>query len=91
MKTIQVRLPKRLIQEIEVEVKNGNYENKSDYIRNKLRFEQTIGKLIGLLPNKGDSVKEVREIRKKLSREVENIKTPEEIKKYLDELNKLIE
>ena len=60
-------------------------------VQEQLSSKRDFSDLIGLLPNKGDSVKEVREIRKKLSREVENIKTPEEIKKYLDELNKLIE
>ena len=83
-KTIQVRLLENIFKEIETEVKKGNYESKSDYIRSNLSFKRDFKDLIGLLPNTGDSVKEVREIRKKLSKE---IKTIEDFKK----LNELIE
>lgn len=81
MKTIQVRLPENIIKDIEKEVKEGNYESKSDYIRSKLKFEKVIDQLIGTMPNNGDSVKQVREYRKK-----HPIKSFEDIKK----INELI-
>lgn len=82
MRAIQVRLPENIIKEIDKEVKKGNYENKSDYIRSKLRYERAIDQLIGIIPNTGDSVKEVREYRKK-----HPIKSWEDIER----INKLID
>ena len=80
MKIIQVRLPENIIKDIEKEVDAGNYESKSDYIRNKLRFEKAIDQLIGTMPNNGDSVKQIREYRKKHPiRSFEDIKTFDEL------------
>ena len=68
MELMQVRLPEKLIQEVNNFVKKGIYSTKSDVIRDAIR-RLTLEKMIGILPNTGDSVKEVREIRKKLSKE----------------------
>ena len=46
-----------------------------------LLIKLTLDKMIGIIPNNGDSVKEVRKIRKKLSKQ----------KFDLDEINKLID
>jgi Arc/MetJ-type ribon-helix-helix transcriptional regulator len=78
MSVTQVRLPEGLDKELDVLVKTGIYTNKSDVIRDALR-RLILEKQIGSMPNTGDSVKEVREIRKKLSKE----------KFDLDEINKL--
>lgn len=82
MELVQVRLPKGLIQDLNKIVKKGHYVNKSDVIRDairKLSLLTSIEKQIGTIPNTGDSVQEVREIRKKLSKDEFNI----------DEINKL--
>lgn len=61
-------MPKGLKEEVEALVKKGIYANKSEAVREALRklFWEDI---IGSIPNDGDSVKQVREIRKKLSKE----------------------
>ncbi|MDD3083411.1 MAG: ribbon-helix-helix domain-containing protein [Candidatus ainarchaeum sp.] len=66
MVLVQARLPKKLVKEIDKIVNFGNFENKSDFIRGAIRkmvFEEQL-KSISL---EKSSVKEVREIRKKLS------------------------
>ncbi|MBU0470150.1 MAG: ribbon-helix-helix domain-containing protein [Nanoarchaeota archaeon] len=67
MTIAQVRLPEGLIQEVDKLVHKGLYINKSDVIRDALR-KLILEKQIGSIPNTGDSVKEIREIRKKLSK-----------------------
>ena len=78
MAVTQVRLPEGLIKEVDALVERGLYANKSDVIRDAVR-KLVLEKQIGTIPNTGDSVKEVRKIRKILSRE----------KIDLDEINKL--
>jgi Arc/MetJ-type ribon-helix-helix transcriptional regulator len=80
MSVTQVRLPEGLEKELDVLVKRGLYSNKSDAVRDAVR-RLILDKQIGSIPNTGDSVKEIREIRKKLSKE----------KFDLDEINKLAE
>ncbi|MDD5086606.1 MAG: ribbon-helix-helix domain-containing protein [Candidatus Nanoarchaeia archaeon] len=78
MTVTQVRLPKGLVKEMNKLVSKGFYTNKSDVVRDAIR-RLIIESQIGSIKNTGDSVKEVREIRKKLSKEKFN----------LDEINKL--
>ena len=80
MSVTQVRLPDGLIEEVDKLVDKGFYTNKSDAIRDAVR-RLVLNKQIGSIKDTGDSVKEVREIRKKLSKE----------KIDLDEINKLAE
>ena len=79
MAVTQVRLPKGLIQEVDRLVHKGIYTSKSDVVRDALR-RLMLQQQIGSVKNTGDSVKEVREIRKKLSKE----------KIDLDEINSLV-
>jgi len=72
MAVTQVRLPEGLIKEIDKLVNKGFYTNKSDVIRDAIR-KLVLEKQIGSIPNTGDSVKEVRKIRKKLSKEKFNL------------------
>lgn len=74
----QVRLPEGIVQEVDRLVERGLYTNKSDVIRDALR-KLILEKQIGSVPNTGDSVKEIRTIREKLSKE----------KIDLDEINAL--
>jgi len=69
----QVRLTKGLIEKIDNLVQRGYYPNKSDAIRDAVR-RLVWEKEIGTLPNTGDSVQEVREIRKVLSKEKFDLK-----------------
>ena len=80
---VQARLPKGLVKEMDAKVKKGDYSSRSDVIKTAVR-KLSWSDLIGIIPNTGDSVKEVREIRKKLSKE---IKTKEDFLK----LNKLLD
>ena len=68
MSITQVRLPEGLIKKVDKLVDKGLYTNKSDVIRDAVR-KLVLEKQIGSIPNTGDSVKEVRDIRKKLSKE----------------------
>lgn len=68
---IQVRLPEAQVKMLDNQVKNGVYASRSEAIRDALR-----GKFwgVGTIPNTGDSVKEVRAIRKELSKKKWTIK-----------------
>lgn len=73
MQMTQVRLTKGLIDRIDELVQRGYYPNKSDAIRDAVR-RLVWEKEIGTIPNTGDSVQEIREIRKKLSKEKFDLK-----------------
>ena len=62
-------------------------------ISDKLNSGRDFSDMIGLLPNTGDSVKEVREIRRRDSEKLKglDLNDPKVVKKLVDELNKLIE
>jgi len=78
MQIVQARLPSTLVKEINALVKTGRYTNKSDVIRDAVR-KLTIESHIGSIPDTGDSVKEVRGIRAKLSKQVKSFDDVEEI------------
>ena len=67
MTVAQVRIPEGLVSEVNKLVKRGFYSSKSDVIRDAIR-KLVLEKQIGSIPNTGDSVKEVRKIREKLSK-----------------------
>ena len=79
MDTLQIRLTPEIVKRIDNLVDIGIYSNRSDVIRDAVR-KLVLDKMIGILPNTGDSVNEIREIRRKLSKE----------KFDLNELNKLV-
>jgi len=83
MDTIQARIPKGLIREIDLLVDKGLYANKSDVVRDAVR-RLAIKRMIGIIPNTGDSVKEIRKIRKKLSKEIKSFSDIEEINKLIE-------
>ena len=68
MDTLQIRMNPELLKRIDLMVKTGIYSNRADVIRDAVR-RFIWEKEIGSIPNKEDSVKQVREIRKKLSKE----------------------
>jgi len=78
MELMQVRLPENLITELDRFVKKGYYASKSDLVRDAVR-RLVLERQAGSIPDTGDSVQEIRAIRKKLSKEDLNV----------NELNKL--
>ncbi len=68
----QVRLPRGIINEVDKLVKKGLYTNKSDVIRDAIR-KLILEQQIGSLKNNLDSIKEVKTIRQKLSKEKINL------------------
>ena len=83
MDTVQVRLSHGLIESMDDLVDTGIYSSRSDVVRDAVR-RLVLDKLVGIIPNTGDSVKEMREIKKKLSKEIKSFKDIEEINKLID-------
>lgn len=68
MDTMQIRMGQGLIQRVDALVKTGIYSNRSDVIRDAVR-KLVLNELVGIIPNKGNSVERIRNARKKLSKE----------------------
>lgn len=83
MEVTQVRLPEGLVKEMDKLVKIGFYTNKSDVLRDAVR-RLISDKLSGIIPNTGDSVKEIRLLRNKLSAKVKSYKDAEKLNKLVD-------
>ncbi len=77
MDTLQVRLSHGIVEKVDDLVETGMYASRSDVIRDAVR-RLILDKLVGIIPDTGDSVEEVKEIRKGLSKEKFNL---EEINK----------
>ncbi len=73
MELVQVRLPKKLVEAIEQHIDGKFYASRSDIIRDALR-KFMLDKVIGIIPDTGDSVEEVRRIRRELSKKERGIK-----------------
>jgi len=73
MTVTQVRMPDGLMKEVDKLVNKGLYANKSDAVRDAVR-KMILEKYVGIIPNTGDSVKEIREIRKILSKQTHSLK-----------------
>ncbi len=80
MDTCQVRLSHGLVEKIDSLVETGVYSSRSDVLRDAVR-RLVLDKMAGILTNTGDSIKETKELRKKLSKE----------KFDLEEINKLVD
>ncbi|MEK6863290.1 MAG: ribbon-helix-helix domain-containing protein [Nanoarchaeota archaeon] len=83
MDTVQVRLSHGLVESMDSLVDTGIYSSRSDVVRDAVR-RLVLNNLIGIIPNTGDSVKEMREIKKKLSKEIQSFKDVEKINKLID-------
>jgi len=68
METMQIRMNEQLVKELDKVVKSGFYANKADVIRDAVR-RFVWANQVGIIRNTGDSVKEIRKIREKLSKE----------------------
>ena len=67
MDTIQVRLAHGVVKKIDELVETGIYSSRSDVLRDAVR-RLVIDKLVGILQNDGNSVKQIKELRRKLSK-----------------------
>lgn len=68
MDTFQIRMNPGLVKRIDALVKVGVYANRSDVIRDAVR-RFVWEKEVGSITSKGNSVKQIKEIRRKLSQE----------------------
>ena len=78
MDTMQIRMGQGLIQRVDTLVGTGIYSSRSDVIRDAVR-KLVLNELVGIIPNKESSIKQIRNMRKRLSKE----------KFDLEEINKL--
>ncbi len=77
METMQIRMNKELVQRVDTLVQTGIYSNRSDAIRDAVR-RLILNDLVGILSNNENSVKQIKSVRKRLSKEKFNL---EEINK----------
>ena len=68
MDTLQIRMNKGLVKMVDSLVKQGIYTNRADVIRDAVR-RFVWEKEVGSISKKGDSVKQIMAVRKKLSEE----------------------
>lgn len=80
METLQIRLSHGMLSHLDGLVKTGLYTSRADAIRDAVR-KSMMESIIGIIPDTGDSVKEIRVLREKLSKKDLNI---EEINKLAD-------
>lgn len=73
MDIIQLRMSHGLVERMDSLVETGLYSNRSDVIRDAVR-KLVLEQMIGIIPNKGDSVKEIRGLRKSFSKEKFDLK-----------------
>ena len=80
METMQIRMNQGLTKRLDTLVKTGIYQNRSEAIRDAVR-RLVLKEMVGIIPNKEDSVKQIRKTRKQLSEQEFNL---EEINKLAD-------
>ena len=83
MDTIQIRLGHGLVERVDDLVETKLYGSRSEVIRDAVR-RLVLDKMVGIIPNTGNSVKEIRAIRNKLSKEIKSFKDIEEINKLVE-------
>ena len=72
MTVMQVRVPKKMVGDIQKFVKKEHYSSTSDLVRDALRkflIDREMDSMIGIIPDTGDSVKEIRKIRESITEE----------------------
>ena len=81
MDTLQIRIPKGLVETIDSFVKKGVYSSRSDAVRDALRNKFIWDLEVGSVPNKSgkSGVEQVREIRKKMSKQIKSYEDLEKI------------
>ena len=72
MDTLQIRMNKALLKRVDTLVKSGIYSNRAEVIRDAVR-RFVWEKEVGSINHKGNSVKEVRNAREKISKEAADL------------------
>lgn len=80
MQTVQVRLPKGLVKEIDAKVRTGRYANRSDVIRESVRTSIWDDE-IGTVQRQESGVALARKAREHLSNQIKSFKDIEKINK----------
>ena len=81
MDTLQTRMNKEFVKRLDSMVKTGLYANRADVIRDAVR-RFILAKEVGSIDGKGNSVKEIRKIRNKLSKEIKGYRDIEKINSF---------
>jgi Arc/MetJ-type ribon-helix-helix transcriptional regulator len=81
METMQIRMNEQLVRELDKVVKSGFYANRADAIRDAVR-RFIWNREVGSIKNTGNSVREVRKIRKILSEKIKTQKDFDEINNF---------
>ena len=68
MDVMQIRMNPELIRKVDTLVKTGIYYNRSDAIRDAVR-RLVLKELVGIIPNKESTSKQIKNIRNRLSKE----------------------
>jgi Arc/MetJ-type ribon-helix-helix transcriptional regulator len=82
MDTVQIRLTNGIIKKVDDLVESGLYSSRSEVVRDAVR-RLVLDKMIGIIPNKKNSVKEIKNLRKKLSSEVKSFEDIEKINRLI--------
>jgi Arc/MetJ-type ribon-helix-helix transcriptional regulator len=80
MSVLQVRLPDGVVNAVDTMVGSGLYASRSDVIRDAIR-KLILSKQIGSVPNVGESVKQTRDVRRKLSNSIKKFEDVDRINK----------
>ncbi len=81
METMQIRINESLVKELDKIVKSGFYANRADVIRDAVR-RFIWQREVGSVKNTGNSVRAIRKIRNKLSKETRNYADIESINNF---------
>ena len=84
METLQIRLPRATVEQIDALVKKGIYASRSDAVREITRRQLFWREQAGTIKLKGDSVALVRKVREKFTHED---LTPEKLNKFLESVS----
>ena len=84
METLQIRLPRATVEQIDALVKKGIYASRSDAVREITRRQLFWREQAGSIPYQGDSVELVRKVREKFTHED---LTPEKLNKFLESVS----
>jgi Arc/MetJ-type ribon-helix-helix transcriptional regulator len=82
MDTVQIRLTNGIIKKVDDLIEIGLYSSRSEVVRDAVR-RLVLDKMIGIIPNKKNSVKEIKNLRKKLSSEVKSFEDIEKINRLI--------
>lgn len=72
LEPMQIRMNPELIKRIDALVQTGIYSNRSDAIRDAVR-RLILKDLVGIIPNKENTIKQIKNTRNKLSKEKFNL------------------